>query len=154
MSRRDQIRMTDDEVSTFLQERHTMNLASHHHDGSIHLVAMWYGFTTDGLIGFETFARSQKVQNLRRDPRLTGLVEDGSTYDQLRGVEIVGTAEISDDPDQLMDIAMSVLDRYHSEVADKDRRAVAEMVIKKRVSVVLRPERTVSWDHRKLAGGY
>lgn len=154
MSRRDQIRMTDDEVEAFLRGRHTMNLASRHHDGSVHLVAMWYGFTDDGAIGFETFARSQKVQNLRRDPRLTVLVEDGESYDQLRGVEVVGRAEISDDRDLLLGIAMSVLDRYHPEILEKDRRATAEMVVNKRVAVVLRPERTVSWDHRKLAGGY
>ncbi len=67
MSRRDQIRMTDDEVDELLHGRHTMNLATYNHDGSIHLVAMWYGFLPDGSVGFETFAKSQKVRNLQRD---------------------------------------------------------------------------------------
>ena len=73
-----------------------MNLATYNHDGSIHLVAMWYGFLPDGSVGFETFAKSQKVQNLQRDARMTALVEAGDTYDQLRGVELVGT-EVTDD---------------------------------------------------------
>jgi len=154
MSRRDQIRMTDDEVQVFLHERHTMNLATHNHDGSIHLVAMWYGFLPDGSVGFETFGKSQKVLNLQRDPRVTALVEDGDSYDQLRGVELVGTMEVVDDHELLMGIAASVLERYHPEVAESDRAAVAEMVVKKRVALVLRPERVVSWDHRKLGGGY
>lgn len=154
MSRRDQIRMTEDEVDAFLAERHTMNLATYNHDGTIHLVAMWYGLLADGSIGFETFARSQKVQNLRRDPRFTALIEAGDQYQELRGVELVGTIEVAEDAEVLMEIARSVLERYHPEVAESDRQAVAEMVIQKRVALLLRPTKRVSWDHRKLDGGY
>ena len=112
MSRRDQIRMTDDEVDEFLQGRHTLNVATYNHDGTIHLVAMWYGFV-DGDIAFETFAKSQKVQNLRRDSRITVLVEDGDQYENLRGVEMVGTAEIVEDHETIMEVARGVLTRYH-----------------------------------------
>lgn len=154
MSRRDLIKMTPEETDAFLAGRHTMNLATMNHDGTIHLVAMWYGFLADGTIGFETFARSQKVKNLQRDARVTALVEDGDSYQTLQGVELVGTMEITDDHDTLLTIAMSVLERYHPEVAQADRPAVAEMVINKRVAMLLRPERTVTWDHHKLDGGY
>ena len=154
MSRRDLIKMTPDEVAAFLDGPRTMNLASHNHDGTILLVAMWYGFLPDGSIGFETFGRSQKVQNLRRDPRVTALVEAGDSYPTLQGVELVGTMEITDDHDTLLAIAVSVLERYHPEVGESDRLAAAEMVINKRVAMLLRPERTVTWDHRKLGGGY
>lgn len=154
MSRRDLIRMSTEEVHAFLAGRHTMDLATFNHDGTIHLVAMWYGFGDDGTLGFETFERSQKVRNLRRDPRVTALVEAGDSYPTLQGVELVGRMEITDDHDTLMAIATSVLSRYHPEVAEADRPAVAEMVINKRVALLLRPERTVTWDHRKLDGGY
>ena len=146
--------MTDDEVRTFLDAPRTMNLATHNHDGSIHLVAMWYGFTADGAIGFETFSRSQKAQNLRRDNRVTALVEAGDRYENLQGVELVGTMDVIDDQQTLMDIAVSVLGRYHPEVAEADRVPAAEMMVRKRVAMVLRPERTVSWDHTKLGGTY
>lgn len=154
MSRRELIKMTAEEADAFLHGRHTMNLATHNHDGTIHLVAMWYGFLPDGTIGFETFERSQKVKNLQRDPRVTALVEAGDTYSTLQGVELVGTMEVSDDTDTLMTIALDVLARYHPEVSESDRVAAAEMVINKRVAMLLRPERTVTWDHRKLDGGY
>lgn len=152
MSRRDQIRMTDEEIHEFLQGRHTLNVATYNHDGTIHLVAMWYGFV-DGDIVFETFAKSQKVQNLRRDPRITVLVEDGDEYGELRGVEMVGTAEIIEDWDEILDVARSVLRRYH-DLKPEEIDAAAEMMANKRVGVRIRGERTVSWDHRKLAGGY
>ena len=154
MSRRELIKMTPEEVEAFLDGPRTMNLATHNHDGSIHLVAMWYGFTPDGTIGFETFHKSQKVQNLRRDARVTALVEAGDAYENLQGVELVGTMEITDDRDTLMAIAVSVLERYHPEVGESDRLAAAEMVVNKRVAMLLRPERTVTWDHRKLGGTY
>lgn len=154
MSRRDLIKMTPDEVDAFLRGPRTMNLATHNHDGTIHLVAMWYGFLPDGTIGFETFHKSQKVQNLRRDARITALVEAGDRYENLQGVELVGTMEITDDHDTLLGIALSVLERYHPEVSETDRLPTAEMVINKRVAMLLRPERTVSWDHTKLAGTY
>ncbi|HEY4378524.1 MAG TPA: PPOX class F420-dependent oxidoreductase [Acidimicrobiales bacterium] len=153
MSRRDVIRMTDDEVAGFLQGRHVMNVATYNHDGSIHLVAMWYGFV-DGDPVFETFAKSQKVQNLRRDPRVTVLVEDGDEYDQLRGVEMVGTGEVIEPHDQVLEVAKSVLVRYHDITDPADIQAAAELMANKRVAIRIRPERTVSWDHRKLGGTY
>ena len=68
MSRRNQITMTEAEVEAYLQGRETMNVASYNHDGTIHLVAMWYGFL-DGVPAFWTYGKSQKILNLRRDPR-------------------------------------------------------------------------------------
>jgi nitroimidazol reductase NimA-like FMN-containing flavoprotein (pyridoxamine 5'-phosphate oxidase superfamily) len=88
-NRRDLIKMTGEEIEAFLHERQTMNIATFGPDGNIHLVAMWYGFI-NGNPAFETYAKSQKIKNLQRDPRITVLVEDGDEYNQLRGVEIVG----------------------------------------------------------------
>ena len=144
--------MTDAEVDEFLHGRHTLNVATMNHDGTIHLVAMWYGFV-DGDIVFETFAKSQKVQNLRRDPKITVLVEDGDTYDQLRGVELVGTGEIVEDTEQIMEIARDVIRRYH-DLEEKDVEGAAELMANKRGGVRIKADRVVSWDHRKLAGGY
>src|SRR5690606_39864811 len=93
MSRRDQIRMSAEEIDEFLSGRHTMNVASFNHDGTIHLVAMWYA-VLDGDPVFWTYGRSQKIKNLERDPRITVLVESGEEYAELRGVELVGRAEV------------------------------------------------------------
>ena len=159
MSRRDVIRMTAEEIDAFLAEPRSMNIATYNHDGTIHLVAMWYAtldgpISAGGAIGFETFAKSQKVQNLRRDPRITALVESGTTYDTLRGVELVGQAEVIDDHELLMEIARSVILKHQPEVGEGDVDAVAEMMVRKRAAVRFRPDKIVSWDHTKLGGGY
>ena len=144
--------MSDDEIDGFLHERQTMNIATFNHDQTIHLVAMWYGFY-EGKPAFETFTKSQKILNLRRDDRITTLVEDGDAYEKLRGVELVGRGEVIDDKDILRQIAASVVQRYMG-VSGADADAAAEMLMNKRSAVVIHPERIVSWDHSKLGGGY
>jgi len=151
-SRRELVRMTDDEVDAFLHERQTMSVATFNHDQTIHLVAMWYGFY-DGKPAFETFTKSQKILNLRRDGRVSVLVEDGDAYEKLRGVEIVGRGEVVDDKDVLHTVAASVVERYMG-VSGADAEVAAATLMNKRSAVVIHPERIVSWDHGKLGGTY
>jgi PPOX class probable F420-dependent enzyme len=153
-NRRDAIKMTQQEVDEFLDGRHTMNVATIGKDGRPHLVAMWYGYL-DGQLAFWTFGKSQKVVNLRRDPRLTCLVEDGETYNELRGVELVATGRIVEDYDKVLELGKSVAVRYNGPAAASDAALpFLEAQARKRVGVVLDLEDVVSWDHRKLGGGY
>jgi PPOX class probable F420-dependent enzyme len=152
MSRRDQIRMTDQEVDEFLHGRRVMNIATLGKTGHPHLVAMWYGFLR-GEPALWTYGRSQKVVNVERDPRITGLVEEGETYDQLVGVELVGHAEVIIDTESTMELGRSVWERYWGEVNDDVDKVIAERGAK-RVAVVIHVDDVVSWDHRKLGGTY
>ena len=148
VNQRAQIRMTDGEIDAFLRERRTMSMATIGPGGRIQLVAMWYGFV-DGAIGFETKAKSQKVQNLRRDKRLTVLVEDGHAYDELRGVELSGWGEVIEDPAQLFELGVSVFERYQGPYSE-EMKPFVEAMLNKRVLVKLHTEKVVSWDHHKL----
>lgn len=153
-SKRDAIKMTPDEVDAFLQGRRTMNIATIGPNGYPHLVAMWYGFL-DGRPAFWTFGKTQKILNLRRDPKITALVEDGDTYDQLKGVELVGTARIIEDVDTIVELGKSVAGRYTGPAAlTPEALAFLEAQARKRVGVVIDVERVVSWDHTKLGGTY
>ena len=147
-NRRDQIKMSAEEIDAFLAEERTATLCSMHPDGSIHAVAMWYGFL-DGAVTFETKAKSQKVQNFKRDPRMTILVEAGESYDQLRGVELVGRARIIDDPELVWKLGVSVWERYIGPYDESQREGLAAM-LNNRVLVTIDTDKVVSWDHRKL----
>jgi PPOX class probable F420-dependent enzyme len=151
--RRDAIKMTDDEVAAFLDEQKVMNIATHSPDGSIHLVAMWYSMK-DGHPAFETFKKSQKVQNLRRDNRITALVEDGDDYSELRGCEIVGTAIVHDDAEVLQKVAQDVVRKYIKPDKEEDVVAIAEAMSRNRVAIEIVPDKLVTWDHNKLGGTY
>lgn len=149
-NQRNQIVMSDEEVAEFLEQSRTATMATMGPSGMPHLVAMWYGLI-DGKIHFETKAKSQKVANLRRDPRIVCSVEAGLSYDQLRGVSIEGTAAIVDDTtsDEYWAAGISVFERYQGSYTD-EMRPFLEIMMAKRVVVRVDPTRVRSWDHRKL----
>ena len=152
MNRRDQIRMNDEEIRTFLEEQRTLQVATIDHDGWPHLVAMWYVLINDQVV-FWTYAKSQKIVNLRRDDRLTCLVETGERYDELRGVQIKGRAIISDDRETVQRIGEAIWERYTGPLNDTTRQMVGAQAAK-RVVVFVKPVEITSWDHHKLGGGY
>ena len=148
INQRTQITMTDEEIHTFLDRSRIANMATVGPSGTPHLIAMWYALL-DGEIWFETKGKSQKTVNLRRDNRITVLVEAGNTYDQLRGVSIEGHAEIVDDHDTLFAVCRNVWERYTGPYTDELLPTVEQMM-NKRVAVRVVPDRIRSWDHRKL----
>lgn len=152
MSRRNLIRMNDEEVRAFLEEQRILQVATIDHDGWPHLIAMWYVLIHDQVV-FWTYAKSQKTVNLRRDDRLTCLVEAGERYDELRGVQIKGRAIISDDRETVQRIGEAIWERYTGPLNDTTRQMVAAQAAK-RVVISVKSVEIVSWDHRKLGGGY
>ncbi|MGW7537311.1 pyridoxamine 5'-phosphate oxidase family protein [Amycolatopsis sp. NPDC054798] len=147
-NQRAQIEMTPEEVSAYLASQRTATLVSLGPGGHPHAVAMWFALI-DGVLWFETKAKAQKAVNLRRDPRVTVLVEDGLTYDVLRGVSLEGRAEVVDDPEALWAVGVDIWERYHGEYTDEVKPMV-EFMLRKRVAVRVDVDRVRSWDHRKL----
>jgi PPOX class probable F420-dependent enzyme len=142
------ITMSDAEIDEFLLGARSATIGSIGPTGHPHLVAMWFA-VIDGDICIETKAKSQKVVNLRRDPKVSCLVEDGATYEQLRGVSIEGTAEVTDDPDLLWQVGVAVWERYYAPYTDEVKPFV-EAMLNKRVIVRIHSERVRSWDHSKM----
>ncbi|WP_199431277.1 pyridoxamine 5'-phosphate oxidase family protein [Qaidamihabitans albus] len=147
-NQRAQIRMTDEEIAAFIERSRTVTLSTLGPNGFPHLVAMWYA-VIDGQLWFETKAKSQKVRNLRRDSRLTCMIEDGLTYDELRGVSLEGHGVISEDPDEIWRVGVNVWERYNGPYTDEVAPMV-EFMLHKRIVVRVDVERVRSWDHRKL----
>jgi PPOX class probable F420-dependent enzyme len=153
-SRRDKIKMSEAEVEAFLDSTRTLQVASINKDGTPHLVAMWFARMDDGNLAFWTYGKSQKVLNLRRDPRLTVMVESGDKYEELKGVTIYGRARIVDDRDEVLHFGEQVYERYWGPIDNDAVRDGVRTMGAKRVVIVVQPEKTVSWDHTKLAGVY
>jgi general stress protein 26 len=149
VNQRATIRMTEEEVLGYLRRQTQMTFCTHNPDGTIHAVAMAYGFLADGTIAFEGKGKSQKIQNLVRNPQLTVVTYDGEAYDELRGVQLVGRAELSEDLGELQDLARSMYGRYHGPIENATPAELEQMVYK-RVCVKLVVDKTISWDHHKL----
>lgn len=149
-NQRDAIKMTTAEIDQFVLGQRTLNVATFNHDDTVHLVAMWFAMFED-CVAFTTKAKSQKIQNLRRDPRITGLIESGEEYAELRGVEIVGQAELVEDSDRLFALGTQMFPRYGGVAYTEEHRPAVEALVNKRVGVKIHVDRYVTWDHTKLA---
>ena len=160
MSRRDQIIMTADEVNAYLRSKLTIVINSIGRGGVPHPAPMWFAVEDDGAIVMMTFTKSQKIQNLKRDPRVTLLLEDGTVYAELRGVIFHGTVELEEDVDAVVAILAAIGRRDSGDAAgaadalSEDEQAGVRAQAKKRTAIRLRPTKVVSWDHRKLGGVY
>ena len=153
-SRRDQIKLTPEEVASFLADQRVMNVASNGPDGWPHVTALWY--VMRGLDPWIwTYRKSQKVKNLERDDRATTLVESGTEYAELRGVMLKTRAHIEHDTERILDFAEELFAKYQgaSPGAEGMRDALRAQAAK-RVAIRFEVVETVSWDHSKLGGLY
>ena len=148
VNQRSQITMTDEEIAEFIEQHRTATMATIGPSGTPHLVAMWYA-VIDGQIWFETKARAQKATNLRRDDRITVMIEDGKTYDTLRGVSLEGHGVVVEDPKEIWKVGVDVWERYNGPYSEEVKPLV-EFMLHKRVAVRVDVDRVRSWDHRKL----
>jgi PPOX class probable F420-dependent enzyme len=148
MSMRARITMSDQERRKFLAEEHSLACATIGPNGRPHLIQLWYLPDGDQIVCW-TYAKSQKVRNLERDPRATLQIEGGESYDELRGVMLECDVEIDRDPQRVLDAGLA-LAAYHSGEPDERTRAGIAHQAAKRVVLRFTPTRIASWDHRKL----
>ena len=154
-SRRDQIKLTEADQQELIEAERIVVVASQGPRGWPHLMPLWY-VPRDGEIWVWTYAKSQKVKNLERDPRATLLIETGVEYSELRGVQIEAEAELIRDSERVVDFAKQLTARYSAGIdsVEGDAATALEAQAPKRVAIHFRPKRIATWDHRKLGGSY
>jgi len=152
-SRRGMIALTDAEQEKFLEDGWTLQVASVGHNGFPHLVAMWY-VVIDGKIHFTTFGKSQKILNLRRNSKISCMLESGKGYAELQGMVIEGEAELLEDNDFTAKVMGLVGAKYNGIPAPMETSEQSLKVASKRVVVKVNPVDIYSWDHKKLGGKY
>ncbi len=166
MSRREQIKMSDAEVAAFLAEERTVTCATMGPRGWPHLMPLWYvpredSGTPGPTVWAWTYAVSQKVRNLERDPRATLQVEAGEQYQELRGVMLECDVVVHREIETVSALGHEIFRRYASPRGEPPAQElppeVGAMVDKqaaKRVALQFVERRRATWDHRKLAGVY
>ena len=150
-SRRDQIRMTEEELHAFLEEQLTVIVATTGPNGRPHLMPLWYVPDGAKLRGW-TFAKSQKARNLERDPRATLQIESGLEYQELRGAMLECDVAVEREVERVKPYGEALVDRYGG--GSPEMKELFRAQAPKRVGLCFRPTRTVTWDHRKLGGAY
>jgi len=147
--------MSDEEALAFLDEQRTVICATNGRDGWPHLMPLWY-VVRDVELWSWTYAKSQKVRNLERDPRATVQVEAGLEYQELRGVMLKCDVEVIRDTGQVAALGAELFARQSGvAVADlgDDVRAMVGKQAAKRVALHFVERERATWDHRKLGAG-
>ncbi len=155
MSRRAEIVLTDAELEELLADERVAVVTSNGPRGWPHSMPLWF-VVRAGQIWTWTYAKSQKVRNLERDPRASVLVEAGHEYAELRGAMIEARAILHREPEAVLGFAEELTLRYAPglDALDADARAALAAQAPKRVAIQFEPVRTATWDHRKLGGAY
>lgn len=167
MNRRELIKMSEQEVDAFLAHARTATCATIGPRGWPHLAPLWYVLRAagDGSPGPRlwawTYAKSQKVVNLERDPRATVQVEDGVQYDQLRGVVLECEVRLHREVEVVADVGGELMRRYSGPAGSEppldlapEAQAAVDAQAPKRVALEFVERRRTSWDHGKLGGTY
>jgi PPOX class probable F420-dependent enzyme len=121
VSRRDEIELSPDEQRELLESERVVVVSTIGPRGWPHSMPLWY-VLRDGEVWIYTYAKSQKVRNMERDPRATLVVETGREYGELRGVMIEAEAEVHRDLDTVFEAGRELSLRY-SEGASLDDAA-------------------------------
>jgi nitroimidazol reductase NimA-like FMN-containing flavoprotein (pyridoxamine 5'-phosphate oxidase superfamily) len=146
--RRRQIQLSEAEQAEFFAANRKAALATLDAEGYPHLVAMTYG-VKNGVFYMTSYAKAQKVLNIRRNPKVALMIEGGGSYAELKGVMARGVCDIIEGEEAVRD-AWAVI----SGVDNAPRRKETNDSAAKRIVLKVTPVRTVTWDHTKLGGRY
>ena len=154
-SRRDQIKLTEEELAELLESERIVVVSTIGPRGWPHVMPLWY-VPREGDVWIWTYGKAQKVKNLERDRRATLMIETGVEYTELRGVQIEAEAELIRDVDGIVDFAKDLTVRYSEGIdsVEGDAAAALQAQAPKRVAIHFHPSRIATWDHRKLGGTY
>ena len=148
MSRRDQISMNDNEVGEFLRESRTIILVSNGKNGFPHPMPMWYCVDANNVVYMTTFGKSQKIKNLRNDPRVALLVESGNAYQELKSVLIYTEVDLIESVEETRDILFNISVQrgdLQANAGEKIREGMLNSA-SKRIGMKFTPDKIVTWD--------
>jgi|TARA_Y100000310_G_scaffold344877_2_gene460214 nitroimidazol reductase NimA-like FMN-containing flavoprotein (pyridoxamine 5'-phosphate oxidase superfamily) len=154
MSRREQIKLSEEDISAYIRSARTMILVSNGRKGFPHPMPMWFAVDEDDQIVMTTFRKSQKVLNIKKDSKVALLVESGNAYEELKSVLILAEAEIVDELEYTAEV-MSRVSIFRGDARADQKDAVRQGSMgqaPKRVVIRFRPVSVMSWDHAKLHG--
>ncbi len=135
--------LAPDELDGYLRSQSTVRLATINADGTPHVVPLWFVWL-DGTAFMNSTLGNRTLRNLGRDPLATGCVDDGTTYDDLRGVLLHGPVERAEDDPRIPEVEHRWSEKYLA------GNPVPFQHWKNRVWLRMTPGRITSWDFRKI----
>ena len=112
------IRLSREEAWGVLGSSHTGIFTSLRSDGMPITLPVWF-VALDERIYIDAVARTKKVARIRRDPRVSFLVESGERWRDLRGVHLTGEARIVSDPELIARVGKALGEKYAGFAGDR-----------------------------------
>jgi PPOX class probable F420-dependent enzyme len=135
--------LTPEELDEYLREQRTVRLATASADGRPHVVPLWFVWV-DGTVFMNSTLGNVTIRNLRRNPTATGSIDDGDSYQELRGVLVQGTVEWAQDDPRLETVKQTWSNKYMAGgPVPYDRW-------RDRIWFRMSPAKLTSWDFRKI----
>lgn len=131
------MRLSRAEIDAFLDERHTLVIATIRKDGTPHLATVWYRWD-GGSFWISTNRTTAKYQHIVKDPRVTVLVD---APPRETSIAAYGRAEAVAADEAAYDGALAIVSRYVADAA----AYLQERIDEPRVLIRLRPDNLVSW---------
>ena len=135
--------LSEEELEGYLREGRTIRVATIGGDAWPHVVPLWFVWH-DGTVFLNSTRGNPTVENMLGDGRAAGVVDDGDTYEELRGVVVTGRVEVAEDDPRLPEAERLWSAKYLGGNEPPYRRW------RNRVWLRLVPERVASWDFRKI----
>ncbi|MFP4632964.1 MAG: pyridoxamine 5'-phosphate oxidase family protein [Halobacteriales archaeon] len=145
----DAITMTEEERDGMLERAIPMRFASYGESGMPHVAPVWHAYL-DGALYFDTDRASVKVRNVEQTAVGAGVVDTGTSYDELRGVLVQGEANLVDE-DTRERVVLHNVDKWFD--GDVPGFVQARNDDVERVCVELSMDHVTTWDFRKVFGG-
>lgn len=146
------VRLRRDEAWARIAAAHTGIVTTLRRDGMPVALPVWF-CVVDGAVHVRTLAKTKKVARLRRDPRVSFLVEGGTRWAELWGVHLTGTATFVDDPHTLARVDAALHEKYAAFRTPRSAMPDATRAHYETPHVVFRIEpedRVISWDNARL----
>ena len=149
------VRMTQEEASAFLDQAHTGILTTLRRDGMPIALPVWF-VTDEGRVYVATPAKTKKVGRVRRDDRVSFLVESGKRWAELKAVQLNGRARVVDAPDRIarvLDLLDAKYAGFRTSRAAMPARTKEHYGGGRAVLEIVPDGRVLSWDNTKLKIG-
>jgi len=130
-----------------LAAAHTGILTTLKTDGTPISLPMWF-VVLDERVYVTTPAHTKKVARVKRNPRVSFLVESGKRWAELEAVHLTGRARIIEDNDVRSRVRAALDDKYaafRTEGGDRNVDGIAMAVIE-----ITPDDRMLTWDNTRL----
>jgi nitroimidazol reductase NimA-like FMN-containing flavoprotein (pyridoxamine 5'-phosphate oxidase superfamily) len=140
--------LSEEELHELLIKEKICWLATASPKGHPHAIPINFGFFEDKVHIIFVSNKSKSVRNIRNNPSVCFGVNVGYKAGEIKCALIHGKAELIDNPDALKRAHLKILPKYlpsKEEAENFLQKLTTSGAITKRILVVIKPEKTITW---------